>query len=108
MAACQFDYRLPAEAADLVSALKTDFARFGGVIRGEADAGGFGEFSLPTPLGTFSGTYEIFESTPGASSVRIEVDEKPLFVPCSAIEEHLGRRLEKAAERAAEGTVAGA
>ena len=96
MSACRFDFRLQAEVSSLLEALRADFARFGGTVSGDAGPG-FGEFSLPTPLGTFSGTYEVASDAPGVCAVHIEVDEKPLFVPCAAIEEHLGRRLNKAA-----------
>ena len=99
MSACQFDFSLRAEISSLLEALRADFARFGGTVSGD-DGPGFGEFSLPTPLGTFAGTYEVSSDTPGVCAVRIEVDEKPMFVPCSAIEEHLGRRLSKAATNA--------
>ena len=100
MSACQFDFSLPVETGGLVRALRADFARFGGTVSGDEGPDGFGEFSLPTPLGTFSGTYEVSTPTPGACAIHIEVDEKPMFVPCSAIEEHLGRRLNKAAANA--------
>lgn len=96
MSACRFDYRLAVEPGSLLRALRADFARFGGTLSGDEGPGGFGEFSLPTPLGTFSGTYEVSTPTPGVCAIHIEVDEKPMFVPCSAIEEHLARRLEKA------------
>ncbi|MDE2660135.1 MAG: hypothetical protein OXI45_07985 [Acidobacteriota bacterium] len=98
MSACQFDFSLPAEVSSLLEGLRADFARFGGTVSGDGEPG-FGEFSLPTPLGTFSGTYEVSSDTPGVCAVHIEVDEKPMFVPCAAIEEHLGRRLSKAAAR---------
>ena len=100
MSACRFDFRLRAEAGRLLEALRADFARFGGTVRGGEDPGGFGEFSLPTPLGDFSGTFEVTDASGGGCAFRINVDEKPMFVPCSAIEEHLGRRLQKAADSA--------
>lgn len=100
MSACEFDFRLPAEAGRLLRALRADFARFGGTVSGDDDPGGFGEFSLPTPLGTFAGTYRVETPAPGSCAVRIELEDKPMFVPCSAIEEHLSRRLRKAASAA--------
>lgn len=100
MSACQFDFRLAAETGRLLEALRADFARFGGTVTGGDAAGGFGEFSLPTPLGNFCGTFEVTDNMDGGCAFRISVDEKPMFVPCSAIEEHLGRRLNKAAASA--------
>ena len=100
MSACQFDFHLAVESGRLLEALQADFARFGGTVTGGETAGGFGEFSLPTPLGNFSGTFEVMADAGGGCAFRINVDEKPMFVPCSAIEEHLGRRLHKAAANA--------
>lgn len=100
MSVCQFDYRLPASPDRLLRALRADFARFGGVVTGAGEEGaaeGFGEFSLPTPLGDFSGTYEVTGSGADSCAVRIELEQKPMFVPCSAVGEHLSRRLQKAA-----------
>lgn len=99
MSACQFDFNLSVEPGRLLTALRADFARFGGAIHGGEDPGGFGEFSLPTPLGNFSGTFEVTGADGGGCAFRISVDEKPMFLPCSAIEEHLGRRLQKAIAR---------
>lgn len=101
MSACQFDFQLPVGPDRLLPALRDDFARFGGTISGSGEGGsasGFGEFLLPTPLGEFAGTYEILDSGAGGCSVRIEIETKPMFVPCAAIEQHLGRRLARAAE----------
>jgi hypothetical protein len=43
-----------------------------------------GRFALPTPIGTFEGTYTVDKAT-----IWVEVNEKPFFVPCSAIEAKL-------------------
>jgi len=98
VSACQFDFSLPAEVSSLLEGLRADFARFGGTVSGDGGPG-FGEFSLPTPLGTFSGTYEVSSDTPGVCAVHIEVDEKPMFVPCSPIQDHPGPRLSKSPAR---------
>ena len=100
MSVCRFDLRLGTTPGRLLRSLRADFARFGGTVTGDepdSETGGFGEFALPTPLGEFTGTWEITSSAPDSCSVRIELDSKPMFVPCSAIEEHLARRLAKAA-----------
>ena len=99
MSACQFDFHLPTTPQRLLRALRADFARFGGAVTGDDPGGetGFGEFALPTPLGEFTGTWEVTAAGPRACAVRIDIESKPMFVPCSAIEEHLDRRLTKAA-----------
>ena len=94
MAACEFDFTLPAAPADLRRAIEADFARFGGTLTGEGESG---DYALPTPLGAFTGRWRIADAPGGGSSVSIAVDDKPMFIPCSAIEEHLRRRLAKAA-----------
>ncbi len=93
MAACEFEFTVATAREPLLAALRADFARFGGELAGE---GGVGEFSMPTPLGSFRGTWRVDDTPAGGATVRIEVDEKPIFVPCSSIGEHLERRLRKA------------
>ncbi len=102
MSACRFDFHLATTPARLLRALRSDFARFGGEVTGDdpGSATGFGEFALPTPLGEFTGTWEVTGDGPDACAVRIDIESKPMFVPCSAIEEHLDRRLRKAAATA--------
>ena len=94
MAACEFDFTVPASPEPLRRALEADFARFGGVLTD--DGGGVGAFSLPTPLGLCAGDYRI-EAVAGGSAIWIGLETKPIFLPCSKIEEHLARRLQKAA-----------
>lgn len=94
MAACEFEFTLEAAPEALLSTLRADFARFGGELAGD---GRVGEYTMPTPLGSFRGTYRMQATPGGGSTVRIEVDEKPIFVPCASIGEHLERRLRKAA-----------
>ena len=53
----------------------------GGQFEGSPAAG---HFSLPTPVGAFDGSYTIDKNT-----IWVEVIEKPIFVPCSAIESKL-------------------
>ena len=53
----------------------------GGQFAGSSEVG---HFSLPTPVSEFEGSYVIDKNT-----IRVEVTEKPFFVPCSAIEAKL-------------------
>lgn len=55
------------------------------------DAGGqfdgsdaVGSFVLPTPIGQFGGSYTVDKNT-----IWVEVSDKPIFVPCAAIEAKL-------------------
>ena len=103
MSACQFDFHLRSTSDRLFGAIAADFARFGGTVsapEGAGDGPRFGEFSLPTPIGTFTGSFLVRDRGTDRSpqcAVRVTVDDKPLFVPCAAIEEHIERRLRKAA-----------
>jgi len=96
MAGCEFDLTLPGDAGKLLAAMRSDFARFGGVVTGADEPGGYGEFTLPTPIGEFGGVFRVTERS-GACDIHIEVEGKPLFVTCTMIEEHLRKRLKKAA-----------
>ncbi len=96
MSSCEFDFRLEVPAASLLEAMRRDFARFGGAVTGATESGGYGEFTLPTPIGEFAGVFQVADRD-GGCDVRIEVEGKPLFVTCGMIGEHLRRRLRKAA-----------
>ena len=96
MAACEFDFSIPVREATLLAAMRRDFARFGGNVTGADEPGGYGEFSLSTPIGEFGGVFQVTERD-GASEIHVEIEGKPLFVTCSMIGEHIERRLRKAA-----------
>lgn len=55
--------------------------------------GNEGNFALNTPLGAISGTYKY---SPESQSLTVEVTDKPMFVPCSMIEDRLNGMMQKA------------
>ncbi len=81
MSECRFQFEFPGSAAVLVETIRSKIADAGGQFEGSPTVG---HFSLPTPVGAFNGSYTIDKNT-----IWIEVTEKPIFVPCSAIESKL-------------------
>ena len=81
MSDCRFEFEFPGTALTLVEKLRAKMAEAGGSFDG-SDSGG--SFTMPTPIGQFGGDYSIIEQT-----IRVEVTNKPLFVPCNAIEAKL-------------------
>lgn len=82
MSECRFQFRFPGSATALTEKIQAKMTASGGQFDGSpAD----GNFSLPTPVGTFVGSYTIDKNT-----IWVEVSDKPFFVPCSAIEAKLG------------------
>lgn len=90
MSHCRFDFAFTIPRASLVESIRSHVHGAGGSFEGTADGG---DFFLPTPVGEFRGRYLVSAST---STLTIEVDEKPFFVPCSAIETRLSEYVEKA------------
>ena len=81
MSDCHFEFEFPGTGLALVEKLQAKMAEAGGSFDG-SDSGG--SFSMPTPIGQFGGDYSIKEQT-----IRVEVTNKPIFVPCGAIEAKL-------------------
>lgn len=81
MSECRFQFDFPGSAVTLVDKIRAKMTDAGGRFDG-SDA--IGQFSLPTPVGQFDGSYTIENAT-----IWIEVTAKPIFVPCSAIEAKL-------------------
>jgi len=78
---CRFQFEFPGSGTALVERIRAKMTGSGGQFEG-SDA--VGRFSLPTPVGAFEGSYSIDKNT-----IWVEVTEKPIFVPCSAIEAKL-------------------
>ena len=82
MSACRFQFDFPGSSESLVDKIRARMVAEGGRFDGTAAEG---RFSLPTPIGEFAGGYSIVGAT-----IWVEVDDKPIFVPCKAIEAKLG------------------
>lgn len=81
MSGCRFQFDFPGSATALVDAIRVRMTEAGGRFEGSPAEG---SFLLPTPVGEFEGSYTIDKKT-----IRVEVTDKPFFVPCSAIEAKL-------------------
>jgi len=81
MSQCRFEFEFPGTGLALVEKLRAKMGEAGGSFDG-SDSGG--NFSMPTPIGQFGGDYSIDDHT-----IRVEVTNKPIFVPCSAIKAKL-------------------
>ncbi len=81
MSQCSFKFDFKGTGESLVATIRSHVSRAGGELTGSATDGAF---SLPTPIGTFRGTYAISGQT-----IFLEVLEKPFFVPCGSIEARL-------------------
>ena len=81
MSDCRFQFEFPGSATALVDAIRAKMTDAGGEFEG-SDA--VGRFVLPTPVGEFQGSYTVDKNT-----IWVEVNGKPFFVPCSAIEAKL-------------------
>ena len=82
MSDCRFQFEFAGSATSLVEKIQAKMTESGGRFEGSPANG---DFSLPTPVGAFEGSYTIDKNT-----IWVEVSEKPFFVPCSAIEAKLG------------------
>ena len=78
---CRFQFEFRGSATALVEKIEAKMNASGGRFEGSPAVGAF---SLPTPVGTFEGSYSIDKNT-----IWVDVVEKPFFVPCSAIEAKL-------------------
>lgn len=81
MSRCSFKFEFKGTGESLVATIRSHVIRAGGELTGSATEGAF---TLPTPVGTFRGTYAISGQT-----IFLEVLEKPFFVPCGTIEARL-------------------
>ncbi len=81
MSECRFQFEFPGSGTALVEKIRAKMTDAGGQFEGSPAAG---HFSFPTPVGEFDGSYTIDKNT-----IWVEVTDKPIFVPCSAIEAKL-------------------
>lgn len=86
MSTCNFSIPFTENAEQLLAKAKSAITNAGGQFSGDV-AGG--EFSLPTFVGTISGSYDV-----SPQKLNIEISEKPFFLPCSKIEEELKKYLQ--------------
>lgn len=88
MARCRFQFDFPGKAEALVEAIRLHASRIGGVFDGSESEG---SLLFPTSIGTFRGTYSVSGQT-----IFVEVEDKPFFIPCRAIQAKLAEYIRDA------------
>lgn len=81
MARCSFSIDISDSPEDLIRKAEAGITQANGSFEGDASQG---NFRVPTPLGTISGTYEM-----DASAITISIQNKPMLLSCSRIETEL-------------------
>jgi hypothetical protein len=84
MAKCDFSIGFTGSPQDLFSRAKTAVEKQGGSFTGDTNSG---QFTINV-FGTISGEYTI-----SGQEIRISINEKPMMIPCGAIESALKSQL---------------
>ena len=77
MSKCSFTLSFSGSADDIMSKTRTAIEAQGGIFQGDATSGTFNV----QVMGTISGSYTIT-----GQLMNIDIDSKPIFIPCSQIE----------------------
>ncbi len=83
---CLFQFPWIGNPPDWVIRAREGISKAGGVFSGDASSG---HFSSPTPVGKISGNYQVQDG-----QMTLNITEKPVFLPCSLIEQYLKKYLE--------------
>jgi hypothetical protein len=85
MSACQFKINFSGAADEILAKAKDTVEKQGGQFSGDTQNG---QFSITLLSNTVAGTYIV-----NGNELEISIDQKPIFVPCSAIEGYLVNKL---------------
>ena len=85
MADCNFRIAFQQSATEVLAKAKAAVEKQGGNFTGDANAG---QFDVSLLGSTIAGTYTVV-----ANELEITINDKPFFVPCSAIEQFLEKQL---------------
>ena len=85
MAECSFQFKIETDPAETIEKVKAKIEQEGGEFNGDENEG---KFSLPTPVGDIEGSYQVT-----ADELKIDITQKPAFLPCSMLEAELKKRL---------------
>ncbi|MEJ7767422.1 MAG: hypothetical protein WKF89_06405 [Chitinophagaceae bacterium] len=77
MSKCNFTITFPGTTDDVLAKTRTAIEEQGGEFMGDVNSGTFNV----QVMGLISGTYQI-----SGQMMNIEIDSKPMFIPCSQIE----------------------
>lgn len=82
---CNFSIKFASNAEHVISVAKDAIKGAGGNFNGNEEAGGF---EINTFMGQIIGAYTILNN-----EIHINITKKPMFVPCSEIENQLRKYL---------------
>jgi hypothetical protein len=85
MSACNFSIGFTDPIDQLIEKARNGISSAGGTFNGGSDSG---SYSIPTALGSISGTYTVQEN-----SITFVINEKPGLIGCGKIEKELKRYL---------------
>lgn len=85
MSNCQFTIAFSGEAETIVEKAKSAVVSQGGFFEGDTQQG---KFSISLMSTTVTGTYNV-----EGDQLTMIITEKPIFLPCSAIEGYLSNKL---------------
>lgn len=85
MSACEFNVPLSGSADEMIEKARAAVESQGGFFQGDANQGTFNVSFLSN---TVAGSYRITDNI-----LALRIDEKPMFLPCQAIESLLIKKL---------------
>lgn len=85
MAACTFEVSFTASADEILSKTKKTIEGQGGTFNGNVDGG---NFHLSLMGYTVAGSYTVDKN-----QLLVLIDEKPMLIPCSVIQQYLEKQL---------------
>jgi len=85
MSACQFKINFNGAPDEILAKAKETVEKQGGQFTGDVASG---QFSITLLSNTVAGSYTV-----NGNELDISIDQKPIFVPCSAIEGYLINKL---------------
>ena len=85
MSDCNININFSGLAEEILSKAKSAVASQGGSFEGDLNSG---EFHVSLMYNTVAGTYTV-----EGNQLQLNITEKPMFVPCSAIESYLVKKL---------------
>jgi len=85
MSDCNININFSGSAEEILSKAKSAVASQGGSFEGDLTSG---QFNVSLMSNTVAGTYIV-----EGNQLKLNITEKPMFVPCSAIESYLVKKL---------------
>lgn len=85
MSACNFSINFSGSAEEILNKAKTTVESQGGTFTGDANSG---QFDVSILGNRIAGSYAV-----NGNQLQMNIDEKPMFIPCSTIESFLVKQL---------------